>query len=115
MKPGVSAVPRDNMPIMEERGNKSGYHFILSRAKRKNGKKQPSNSGTNWVALIVCVAAVAQSSRGILLGVLKCIRSLLGLNDNRNHPNLEGNYLSGDLLQSGECFFRIFFFFFYSD
>lgn len=50
-----------------------------------------------------------------LLGVLKCIGSLLGLNDNRNHPNLEGNYLSGDLLQSGECFFRIFFFFTVTD
>lgn len=43
-----------------------------------------------------------------LAGVLTRIRSLLGLNDNRNHPNSEGNYLSGDLSQSGEFSFRIF-------
>lgn len=45
-----------------------------------------------------------------LADVLKRVRSSLGLNDNRNHPNSEGDYLSGDLLQSGKFSFRTFFF-----
>lgn len=47
--------------------------------------------------------------------MLKRVRSSLGLNDNRNHPNSEGDYLSGDLLQSGKFSFRTFFFFAVTD
>lgn len=41
-----------------------------------------------------------------LAEVLKRVRSLLGPNDNRNHPNSEGDYLSGDLFTEWHVFLQ---------
>lgn len=108
-KTQINCVHRDKMIIISDREAESSevlsYHLTH---KKKGGKKQnPSTSGPKCLVFTVCDCHCTTVSQH-LAEVLTRIRSLLGLNDNRNYPNSKGNYLSGDLSQSGKFSFRIF-------
>lgn len=73
---------------------KSDYQFILCLNKLWEEPKMPRWLGLQLLGFHCLCDSDHTAVSWHLTEVLKHIRSLLGLNDNRNHPNSKGNYLS---------------------
>lgn len=70
---------------------KSAYYFILHIKKEKKKKEKAFWLGPQLLSFHCLWPQTCCYLSWYLAKPLKCVRSLLGLNDNRNHPSWESN------------------------